>query len=645
MFGYTRFAYLGGYEYFPSWQPEEWNSACVVASAPLSRFKVIINGETTVEISNYTGLYSQLGGGKNLVLMNDGGYWGGEPMHGAVTDVNVWPRELSQSELEDWAECRGAAQGRSVAWEQANLVVKLLRVSTINISLACNSGEQSSFFTAFNTRITFQETIKFCGKIGGKIGVARDQETLSSMIRSFNETCDPAGLFYTGHTDMETEGRWEEVTTGNSLEGQVWAPGYPKQWTIWDCSYYSFNSQSFKDRTCTHLRCPICEIQSKLPNLMLRGVCRHSEVDTHFKMKTSQHFVGFIQTSMIFSDKLNRWEIVKISESNNVVAYMMTPSGINYPIGLNHWMFLDSNCTDPEQPFRSLSFHLEVEQPGNFCCDDGACIDSDLVFNFVYDCEDQSDEKNLTYIRIPKSYNPFWPPITTVRGGKIDRLEIRTTFTVLDVFDINEEESYFDLDFILHMKWYDKDLRFEYLKNSIDENTLYQSSLEKIWYPTVYFEKPQKIIEDLYKKVFVSKESQASLFGSMEHVHVSEIYFGKKNAFNLQIRRRALFSCSYDKIRFYPFGKQDCYVKFYLFGAANNMTRIVTEPVVNKGALDIGRYLIQSWKIHTETDENVVTEKNKVIVTMHLGRDSKKFNFIIERFHSFCFESLETLPL
>ena len=124
-----------------------------------------------------------------------------------------------------------------------------------------------------------------------------------------------------------------------------------------------------------------------------------------------------------------------------------------------------------------------------------------------------------------------------------------------------------------------------------------------------------------------SKESQASLFGSMEHVHVSEIYFGKKNAFNLQIRRRALFSCSYDKMRFYPFGKQYCYVKFYLFGAANNMTRIATKPVVNKGALDIGRYLIQNWTIHVETDENVVTEKNKVIVTMHLGRDSKKVSF------------------
>ena len=135
---------------------------------------------------------------------------------------------------------------------------------------------------------------------------------------------------------------------------------------------------------------------------------------------------------MIFSEKLDRWEIVNISDSNNVVAYMIKPQGINYPIGLNHWMFLDSNCADPEKVSRSLLFHLEVEQPGTFCCDDGACIDSDLVFNFVYDCEDQSDEKNLTYIRFPKSYNPYWPPITTAREGKIDLLDIQTTFTVLD---------------------------------------------------------------------------------------------------------------------------------------------------------------------------------------------------------------------
>ena len=58
-----------------------------------------------MEISNYTGLYSQKKD-RNLVLMNDGGYWGGEPGHGAMTDVNVWHRELSDVEMSDWAHCR-----------------------------------------------------------------------------------------------------------------------------------------------------------------------------------------------------------------------------------------------------------------------------------------------------------------------------------------------------------------------------------------------------------------------------------------------------------------------------------------------------------------------------------------------------------
>ena len=71
MFGYSRYAYLGGYEYFPSWQPGQWNSACILAaSGPRSRFKVTINGETALEISNYTGLYSRMGA-KNIIYIVD----------------------------------------------------------------------------------------------------------------------------------------------------------------------------------------------------------------------------------------------------------------------------------------------------------------------------------------------------------------------------------------------------------------------------------------------------------------------------------------------------------------------------------------------------------------------------------------------
>ena len=42
-------------------------------------------------------------------------------------------------------------------------------------------------------------------------------------------------------------------------------------------------------------------------------------------------------------------------------------------------------------------------------------------------------------------------------------------FTVIDIFDINEEKAYLDISFLLKMRWYDDDLTFQFLKNSLGE--------------------------------------------------------------------------------------------------------------------------------------------------------------------------------
>ena len=78
-----------------------------------------------------------------------------------------------------------------------------------------------------------------------------------------------------------------------------------------------------------------------------------------------------------------------------VLAFMETKdTTTDFPIGVNGWHFLDSDCVDPGQQVsyctvlyctvlyctgqqvRSLNLHLEVEQPGHFCCEDGTCVDS-----------------------------------------------------------------------------------------------------------------------------------------------------------------------------------------------------------------------------------------------------------------------------
>ena len=58
----------------------------------------------------------------------------------------------------------------------------------------------------------------------------------------------------------------------------------------------------------------------------------------------------------------------------------------------------------------------------------------------------------------------------------------------------------------------------------------------------------------------------------MDKIHASEQYPGSENAVNLLTKPRMRFSCAFDKIRNYPFGTQECSLKIFFEGAANNLT-------------------------------------------------------------------------
>ena len=61
--------------------------------------------------------------------------------------------------------------------------------------------------------------------------------------------------------------------------------------------------------------------------------------------------------------------------------------------------------------------------------------------------------------------------------GERNNLPINATFTVLKVVDINEDESFIDIFFKLHLAWFDKSLTFKFLKYSDNENTLGKVSI------------------------------------------------------------------------------------------------------------------------------------------------------------------------
>ena len=597
--------------YFPVWPPGEWNSACVVLNQNTGAFKININGENLVEemfkenrnslklprIGSYNinlGLYSfifmmwvqcqciffqtflQTFSGKfkqrnltGLVLMNkEVEYY---PHHGAITDLNVWSRALTDQEIGDWQHCKKDPEGITLSWDNLQFTVRGLNVSEIDRNETCRE-EGTKKFIASDRTIGFDKTERLCRALGGEIAVARDPESLERMSRAFEASCQEGEEeFYGGYRREDLHSPWTDVVTGDMMGWTNWDHSCPFDWYDDDLCAISYQNSSgkFCDADCSMKLCPVCQV-NQVVNMELEGVCRGSSVDSFYVMKSPTEYLGYLHTSIAFSSSRDRWEVSHTFNSSNVLAFMDTKS--DFPLGVNQWIFLEEDCADPWKMYRTLSLHFEVKKPGNFCCDDGICIDSELVCDSFSDCGDGSDENDCNFLYVPPTLTDTEKPPTRVKkSGKIQPIILNATFHVLEIFEINEVDSTFDLHFILEIQWLQQTLSYSFLKLNDFKNFLLQSSKEKIWIPRVEFsEIKEDLSSDKNDNVVVLRRgkpqlgNQPGLEADLEYYQDFEVYSGSENPLKIIMERRIIFSCSFDNINNFPFGKQKCSVMFYL---------------------------------------------------------------------------------
>ena len=556
--------------------------------------------------------------GENLVLMNSVGHrvWKEFPHHGALTDVNIWSRVLDQQEQHDWMWCRSELAGDLISWENSQLNItgglNLTSVEREETCLKASAQEKKNYLT-FNSIKNFDETVDFCQKIGGQIAVAWDEEIFTAMNKSFSGVCEEKDGFYLGFTDREVEGEWVDVNTGAPMTWQPWRTGQPNNYGGNENCAVDFRREGkFNDIICSTTYCSICEVMTGGETYELTGACEESNVDRFYVLKSSELLSGMTGRNLVFSQADRRWEIV--DRDGQLMAFVVKAQ---LPLGLHPWHFLDTICTDQGKSVRSLNLHLNVERPGHFCCNDGTCIDSDLVCNNFDNCGDRSDELgNCSMLSLKPGYNKNLPPIEFEKEKKI-LLSINATLTCLRMFEINDGESFFDLRFMLHLQWFDKGLNFLFLKNKEIENSLSERMVEDIWVPKIKFEDAKNYIENNNPLYYVSRKVE----GHLETDEVTEIYFGNENPVNLLLNSRILFTCSFDNIKNFPFGRQKCNLKFHLFGNDNDLTNVLPH-FVSYGPTDVGQYVIEYWTVESHFD-NVTRTKN-VHVTMVLKRKETK---------------------
>ena len=398
---------------------------------------------------------------------------------------------------------------------------------------------------------------------------------------------------FTGYIDFDFENNFVDYKTGKEMDLKLlsWGKDEPNNLGDQDCLglYLSFG---LHDTKCSEQKYPVCKVTGYV-KYTLDGVCEMSVIDNHFVLKPDGRILGLTITEMIWNIKKNQWEIRNLV-NNETVAMMNSTS--RFPLGTHKWYFVE-NCTDPSESWRHLNFHINVERPGMFCCEDGICIDSELVCDGDWNCADKSDEKNCQMIVLEESYRKEQPPKQKV--SKKYKLEnVFTSIQIFEIVDINELDATFTVVFYLTFEWNDHRIMFNFLKKDETKNAVVGSEKEKIWHPKLSFylldisEKERYMTTNFY----VKRELNASITKENNTTRLNETYYGKSNSFFMHHWIQAKFVCDFVSIKQYPFGEQTCKMAYKLELAADGLINLKFNNLTShKDSYEIDQYIIKKF--------------------------------------------------
>ena len=591
--------------YFPSWKPKIWKSFCALVSLQQEFFSLYIDSELVFKASNYKGGHRSIN--NDLYLMN--------MMKGAMTDVNIWKGIMKEPTMFDWMNCLSSDGGNILNWGNAS--IELLGTVTaleMDMKEICQTNEEENKIIAFETKKNFEDGKHFCGKVGD-LSVAKDEEIFQRMVNTVSalEGFNMKERFYVGYTDIEKEGVWVDENSGEVMKYSKWdlEGGFPSNWhPKADCAAaWKLPEASWFDGACYREFYPVCQMEHFPEIFQLRGVSMESSIDTFYVWVSKLEFLGLIRTKLVHNADSKKWEI-RSSSVNELLAHTVEKFD-GLPLGTFEWSYDKSNLSTA-----FLNFHLAVEQPGYFCCDDGFCLSSELVCDDIPNCRDKSDERNCDMVKMPDyNYEKIRPPSQIIKVDKkevFSFIDVFATLTILDVLEINDADSFIDIFFKLGVQWRDLHLKYEFLKDNPSMNTLNDTIAEKIWIPRIKFFHPAGSTIDFGNTKFIEKgNAKAMLTKDVDQLNPREIYEGKDTVINFVMKKRMQFSCAFDNVVHYPFGSQICKIHFFIEGTSNSLTNFRPKNMINLGPGMLGQYYIQNWRIEEGTirgtQEKIIT--------------------------------------
>ena len=266
-----------------------------------------------------------------------------------------------------------------------------------------------------------------------------------------------------------------------------------------------------------------CPCKQENP-LLLRGLCSSSNLKSFGEGQyyKSQHLpdsfdkVFFVSLSASSNGALLASNISRIDYSRTSSQWVLSSKSFQttavssaknetYLLGKHNWTVHNDyqGCHEEEDKNYSIELKLSgcnqgfkiargkrnLEEYGEFTCNNGQCVSMEKRCDQLPDCEDGSDEEGCRLFSLVKGYNKIVPPYTRVSFLNKTTLPVAIDVSIklLKMMGIDERENTIDLQFEITMEWKDHRITYSNLKKDSFLNALTDADKESIWLPVLIY--------------------------------------------------------------------------------------------------------------------------------------------------------------
>ncbi|XP_023337751.1 uncharacterized protein LOC111708564 [Eurytemora carolleeae] len=612
-----------------SWEIFAWSSICLSFANSTGILNLVKDGEI-MKLENQDPLMLKTNSLTRLAILKSfriGQYAEDRNgFSGSIADLNIWDREISLEHMIRWTKCQSTEEGTLLSWSNSQWELKGYEETNSTFSQLCHSVESQELI--FLTKSSYNQANHICRNFNAEAEVCENEETQRRMTAGMVLHPECEGRFWCGIDDLEEEGTWANVNTGNTIGNfRPWGTGEPNGLLQENCVETRITlkedspSYLWNDANCEKSqRCFFCQLPQE-PVLHLRGVssCDSNYFDIKYKRSSSLSgnkyiLSGYTGSEITWNETGRSWILTSRTKDPEVYG-TFTHLVSQYPFGRHQWKFFNPHCL--EENLKTL--HLTACGPDNFNCNDGTCVSLSQRCNLEMDCPDRSDEMDCTFLDIPRWYLPDIKPPPLKKEQKTKN-EIEVRVFVLQILDIDIVKLTFQTQFRLDMHWYDSRLSFRNLKSDQFNNWVTQNEFKSIWVPTIKFQNTESLlttINDNKASVTIKKLGNQTT-NNLETLENYVTFSGSENKLMVSRTYNIKFICNYN-LRWYPFDSQICSMNLTLVKSedSNFLELVILDDMKNLVPVEVSQYLIREINVKYDTFENGT---RGVVVQFVMGR-------------------------